>query len=223
VGAGADYGTSWEFAAQPTTTGGGLNTALHDVNVGMEIEMLQNSVTLKKGEKLYVCAVNRHQGFITVDHKITTTPNFTLSDRYRSIMWETTEKLTLPVGHHHVWRGKRVHPARTFFDDLDGLELTEDTYKQLKVCHHEWATYDSGWSKYEYCAKCDIKRDDVKDAELPSGYKGDYWITQASLFFNHIPVTDYECPKCRVIARWPDRLGAPKGCDGCGANLRVKP
>lgn len=26
-----------------------------------------------------------------------------------------------------------------------------------KICAHSWTTYDSGWSKYEYCSKCDVK------------------------------------------------------------------
>lgn len=25
-------------------------------------------------------------------------------------------------------------------------------------CSHQWKTYDSGWSKYDYCAKCDEKK-----------------------------------------------------------------
>lgn len=25
-------------------------------------------------------------------------------------------------------------------------------------CPHSWKTYDSGWSRYEYCEKCDVKK-----------------------------------------------------------------
>lgn len=34
------------------------------------------------------------------------------------------------------------------------------SYKVISVnakCDHKWQTYDSGWSKYEFCSKCDIK------------------------------------------------------------------
>lgn len=26
-------------------------------------------------------------------------------------------------------------------------------------CLHEWATYNSGWSEYEYCSKCGVRKD----------------------------------------------------------------
>ncbi len=26
-------------------------------------------------------------------------------------------------------------------------------------CAHNWATYDSGFTKFEYCSKCDVKKD----------------------------------------------------------------
>lgn len=33
--------------------------------------------------------------------------------------------------------------------------LNECTFKE---CVHVWATYDSGWNRYDYCSKCDIKK-----------------------------------------------------------------
>lgn len=35
------------------------------------------------------------------------------------------------------------------------------SYKVTSVnakCDHKWQTYDSGWSKYDFCSKCDEKR-----------------------------------------------------------------
>lgn len=34
--------------------------------------------------------------------------------------------------------------------------LTDEVYLSVK-CDHDRATYDSGWSKYDYCKKCDYK------------------------------------------------------------------
>lgn len=34
-------------------------------------------------------------------------------------------------------------------------------------CDHEWKTYNSGWTMYEYCVKCDVKKPvDTRDPML---------------------------------------------------------
>lgn len=30
---------------------------------------------------------------------------------------------------------------------------------RAKTCSHDWTTYDSGWTRYDYCKHCDVKRD----------------------------------------------------------------
>jgi hypothetical protein len=29
-------------------------------------------------------------------------------------------------------------------------------------CQHNWKTYDSGWTRYEYCDKCNVEKKDVQ-------------------------------------------------------------
>lgn len=45
---------------------------------------------------------------------------------------------------------------------VTSMNPTEEVgvFKQvmLSFCSHKWETYDSGWSKYEFCSKCDEKR-----------------------------------------------------------------
>jgi hypothetical protein len=40
------------------------------------------------------------------------------------------------------------------FNEEDLMELPVVS----KSCDHSWKTYDSGWTKYEYCAHCDTKK-----------------------------------------------------------------
>lgn len=67
----------------------------------------------------------------------------------------------------------QIAALKDLYDDVS-LPIgtsNEDTYKQLKVCYHVWKTYDSGWNKYDYCEKCDVRRDTSNDApKTPSIY-----------------------------------------------------
>jgi hypothetical protein len=41
-------------------------------------------------------------------------------------------------------------------DYNDSIDLLAPSLK-CEPCTHSWKTYDSGWNKYDYCEKCNIK------------------------------------------------------------------
>lgn len=49
-----------------------------------------------------------------------------------------------------------------FPSTYQGLGMSETTthnqQSTSQECNHVWKTYNSGWTQYEYCVKCDIKR-----------------------------------------------------------------
>lgn len=45
--------------------------------------------------------------------------------------------------------------------DIHSSSRGEEEMDSIKPkCEHSWAEYDSGWSKYEYCKHCDVKKDE---------------------------------------------------------------
>jgi hypothetical protein len=84
-----------------------------------------------------------------------------------SVLWDNSMK---PLDYQH----KNIHghwrlalPAGIGCNGISPIELSfaygqyGDT-NMVPSCQHDWKTYDSGWSRYDYCQKCNIEKTDVQ-------------------------------------------------------------
>lgn len=99
------------------------------------------------------------QGFIPEEWYEVRWINSGLSNKYRALdvdhLWEKS-----PIANAIQEAAKhalqQIHSMRGSPWIDTSLDLPEPETK--KQCQHNWKTYDSGFSYYEYCEHCDIKK-----------------------------------------------------------------
>lgn len=47
--------------------------------------------------------------------------------------------------------------------------LAKECYYRVPYCNHQWKTYNSGLTTFEYCGSCDIKREDYMNQRAYGG------------------------------------------------------
>jgi hypothetical protein len=74
--------------------------------------------------------------------------------------WDTGVWMTVDKdGNHKEWDGVSSDANEISSDDYPILSAGIKTQTE-HGCAHEWAIYDSGFTMFEYCKKCNVKRNE---------------------------------------------------------------
>jgi hypothetical protein len=60
--------------------------------------------------------------------------------------------------HFGLTRNQWSHSYETDIEFRSRILFSLSFSDQNQSCTHSWTTYDSGWSTYKFCSKCDLKK-----------------------------------------------------------------